>query len=516
MNLTDKMNEHFNDKFSFLKLFDVVYDKGLNVCTFTFLYPYDVADPSDEERDLLVGYLREFFALNAKIRLKLKKSFLDPPLVKKEIKNYFESDHKGLCPYINMESVICENVNRSVDIKIFLNKDVLSMLDETVLQSGLKSFLEKRFIADFNIALQENEEMLPTEIEVEDIYIPRQRLARYDVNVVKKIIGKDIAPKPEYIKNVTKPKSSVIFAGIVSNMTKKTFIIKKGKHQGEEKSLYSFVLKDDTPVDCIYFCAKSHEKDMNAIQDGMMLLCVGDMQKGLSGRLTYYIKKISLASACEKPAEPETILPIDARVPRKRVVFPEPLPITAQSNLFEEKAKYNEFILNNDIVVFDLETTGLDPETCEITELGAVKIVRGEIREKFSTFVKPKGSIPEIVTKLTGITDEMVAHAPSIENVIQDFYDYTRGCIISGYNVVGFDMKFIKKAAASIGLKFDNDVIDAMIIVRQSPLRVGNYKLGTVVKALGLTLNDAHRAYNDALATGQVLLEMNKNKKKEA
>ena len=104
----------------------------------------------------------------------------------------------------------------------------------------------------------------------------------------------------------------------------------------------------------------------------------------------------------------------------------------------------------------------------------------------------------------------MVAFAPRIEDVIQDFYDWSRGCIISGYNIVGFDLKFIKKVANNIGLKFDNDVIDTMIVVRQSGLRTGNYKLGTVVKALGLTLNDAHRAFNDAYATAQVLMELNK------
>lgn len=139
-------------------------------------------------------------------------------------------------------------------------------------------------------------------------------------------------------------------------------------------------------------------------------------------------------------------------------------------------------------------------------------MVNGQVKEKFSTFVKPKGKIPERVTELTHITNEMVANAPSIDNVIRDFYEYTRGCIISGYNIIGFDMKFLQKAASKVGLKFDNQVIDAFIVARTSGIRAGNYKLGTVVKALGLTLTDAHRAYNDAYATGLVLLEFNKRK----
>ena len=109
------------------------------------------------------------------------------------------------------------------------------------------------------------------------------------------------------------------------------------------------------------------------------------------------------------------------------------------------------------------------------------------------------------VQLLTHITDEMVKDAPSIENVIADFYDWTRGCVLSGYNVIGFDMKFIKKA----GQKY-NDIIDTLIVARTSKLRCSNYKLGTVVSALGLTLEGAHRAYNDAHATAQVLLALSK------
>ena len=107
----------------------------------------------------------------------------------------------------------------------------------------------------------------------------------------------------------------------------------------------------------------------------------------------------------------------------------------------------------------------------------------------------------------------MVEFAPKIEDVIIDFYNWSRGCIISGYNIVGFDMKFLTKVASKIGLKFDNEIIDTMIVVRQSKLRTTNYKLTTVAKALGIDLTDAHRAYNDAHATAKVLMELHKLKK---
>ena len=109
----------------------------------------------------------------------------------------------------------------------------------------------------------------------------------------------------------------------------------------------------------------------------------------------------------------------------------------------------------------------------------------------------------------------MVASAPRIEDVVIDFYNWSRDCIISGYNIVGFDLKFIKKVANRLGLSFNNTVIDAYIVAKQANIHPSNYKLGTVVKLLGLTLTGAHRAFNDAYATAQVLMELNRKKKPE-
>lgn len=509
--LTYAINKKFDNKYPYLKLYELVYDKGLKICSVTFLFPYNMDEPSKEEREELTDFLREFLSLNAKIRLKMKKSFLDEPLIRKEVKNFFETNHKGIFPYIMEDNIAVHGDGFNVDIIINLNKDVLSMLDDASIRNNLMNFLNRRFIAQFNITLEENADELPDEIDYVDVIEPiAMGVKRYDVRVIKKIIGGEIAPKPEYIKNIERSKTSVILAGKISNIAKKAFTIKKGKHQGEEKHLYTFNLTDDASIECVYFCSKTNERKLDALQDGLMLLCVGDIKKGLSGKLTYYPRKLSYASPVEKVEEkPEAQI---ASRRHKQVVFPEPMSSSEQSNLFNDKPKFSDFILENTIVVFDLETTGLDPEFCEITELGAVKIVNGFVKEKFSSFVKPKNEIPANVTELTHITNEMVANAPPIEAVIQDFYDYTRGCIISGYNIVGFDMKFLQKAAASVGLKFDNQVIDAFIVARQSGLRTGNYKLGTVVKALGLTLVDAHRAYNDAYATALVLLEFNKKK----
>ncbi len=513
MNTLEKLNKKFNNKYNYLKLLSVVYDMETLLCTITFLYPYQIDEISSEDREEVYGFYKELLGLNGELKIKYKKSFLDERLIVDEVIEYFKVNKKGIFPYINIENISSSHVEQEVKVTLKLNQDIISLIDDFELSTTLKAHLESLFIANVTVEIIENEEVLPDEIDFDDIPpSTKAKVRRYKVRVDKKVIGNDINPQPEFISDIKSPKASVILFGILTNKNMRTFKIKTGKHIGEDKALYTFTLKDKEggSIDCVYFCPKAHEKIMEALEEQFMILCLGDVENGLSGKLTYKIKKISLASPIE--FENKVAGDDDDVYVHKQVVFPEQLPRKSQINLFETKAKYNDFIMKNNIVVFDIETTGLDAEICEITELGAVKIVNGEITERFSSFAKTKFSIPEEVQQLTHITNEMIKFAPRVEDVVYDFYEWSRGCIISGYNIIGFDLKFIQKVASRIGVKFDNDIIDAYIVARQSPIRAGNYKLGTVVKALGLKLEDAHRAYNDAYATALVLMELNKAK----
>lgn len=508
------LNKKYENKYNYLKLLDVVYDKDVSVCTITLLYPYNIVDIDSNDRQEIINFYQEFLSLKGQLKLKFKRSFLDEVLIVDEVVEFFKNEKKGLIPYIQKNNISSVQNDLAVNIKLSLNQDVLALIDEFELQNEIKKYIEKRFIAVVNVEIVENEEVLPEEIVAEDIIPQAKKARRYNVKIEKKLIGGDIIPQPEYIGDNKNPKEAVILSGFISNKNMKTYVQKKGKRAGQERNLFSFNLRDESGnIDCVYFCGKTHEKTMDGIEDLFMVIMVGDLKLGLNDKLTYYVRKISLASPVEEKIsamieeykeEKEFI--------HKKVVFPETIQRNTQGNLFEEKVKYNQYIMDNNFVVFDLETTGLNPEECEITELGAVKIEHGEITERFWSFAKPKEPIPKEVELLTNITNDMVADAPKVEDVVYDFYEWSRGCIISGYNIIGFDMKFLKKVADRIGVKFDNEVIDAFIVARTSGLKTGNFKLGTVVKALGLTLKDAHRAYNDAHATAEVLMELNRLK----
>lgn len=503
INLLEEINLKFQGKYNFLKLLNVVYED--DICIITFLYPYFINDFTEIEKESIEKFVKEFLLLNKNVKVKFKKSFLDEKLIINDILDFFKINKKGLYPYLSYDKIKISKNIQDVKINIYFNNDILGLIDEFAIRNDIKNFLERKYIANFYINIIGNNEVLPSEIKADDITPISNKVKRYNVILEKKLIGGDIIPKPEFIGNIKKAKTSVILAGFIDNIIKKTFLIKKGKNVGKEKSLYTFNLNDNSgKIECVHFCAKSNEKIFENLNNLDFLLCVGNIKLGLNGQLVYYINKISKANPILENEKQENICI------HKQVVHPDLLPRNDQSNMFEVKQEYNDFIMKNNIVVFDIETTGLDFENDEITEIGAVKIEKGEITQRFSSFAKPKNPIPFEVQKLTNITNEMVENAPKIEDVIIDFFEWSRGCVISGYNVIGFDMKFIKKIANNLNLKFDNEVVDTMMLVRQSSLKVTNYKLGTVVKFFGLVLNDAHRAFNDAYATAKVLLELNK------
>lgn len=192
-----------------------------------------------------------------------------------------------------------------------------------------------------------------------------------------------------------------------------------------------------------------------------------------------------------------------------RFIKPEPYQFFEQANFFmvEEETKC-DYLKNNTFVVYDLETTGINPDTNDIIDIGAFKIVNGKIVEKFATFINPMREIPEEASKINHITNSMVENSPTIEQVLPDFYNFCYGSIIVGYNNIGFDDLFIKKEGKKQLYNFDNKRDDVMLLAKKHIKGIKNYKLGTVCNYLNVQLIDAHRATNDALATAKVFIKI--------
>lgn len=162
--------------------------------------------------------------------------------------------------------------------------------------------------------------------------------------------------------------------------------------------------------------------------------------------------------------------------------------------------------LDADYVVFDLETTGFSPETNRIIEIGAVKVQNGKIVDKFSTFVNPQVPIPFRIEQLTSINDSMVIDAPVIADILPEFMKFCEGCVMVAHNA-DFDMSFIKKNCQRLDIPCKPTIVDTVALARVLLPNLNRFKLDTVAKALGISLENHHRAVDDAGCTAEIFVK---------
>ncbi|WP_119066127.1 DEDD exonuclease domain-containing protein [Rubrobacter indicoceani] len=155
-------------------------------------------------------------------------------------------------------------------------------------------------------------------------------------------------------------------------------------------------------------------------------------------------------------------------------------------------------------VVFDLETTGASSKEGAITEFGAVKLVGGEVVDKFTTLVDPERTIDPFVVRLTGITNEMVSGAPKIDEVLPLFEEFVEGCVLVAHNS-GFDCGFVEAAR---GGKLPNPVLDTLRLARVLVPGLKRYRLSALAMHLGVRQIPNHRAFADAAVTGEVFVKL--------
>ena len=157
-------------------------------------------------------------------------------------------------------------------------------------------------------------------------------------------------------------------------------------------------------------------------------------------------------------------------------------------------------------VVFDLETTGFSPLNNKIIEIGAVKVTGGKITERFSGFVNPEVPITFKIEELTHIRDEMVLDAPKIEEILPEFMAFCEGAVMVAHNA-DFDMSFISKNCERQGISCEFTVVDTVALARVLLPHLNNFKLHTVAKTLKVSLENHHRAVDDAACTAEIFVK---------
>ena len=282
-----------------------------------------------------------------------------------------------------------------------------------------------------------------------------------------------------------------------------------------EKSRFVLTVTDGTgSLRTTYFPKKSTLDKIRALKAGDGIVLTGSNET-YNGTTSFHATKINYGQL------PENFTPVARRgnpVPKAyRTVFPEEYVDYTQAGLFDN-VSLPEDLKKGVFVVFDIETTGLNYNPAmgkmdKIIELGAVKIVDGEIREKFSTFVACPDRLSKEIVELTGITDADLVGAPEIDRVLADFYKFADGATLVAHNA-SFDCSFVHYYGEQIGYMFDHKRIDTCALA-QEVLRgaLPNYKLNSVADYYGFTFNH-HRAFDDACVTAKVFIEMIKKRGK--
>lgn len=172
--------------------------------------------------------------------------------------------------------------------------------------------------------------------------------------------------------------------------------------------------------------------------------------------------------------------------------------------------------LDGTFIVFDLETTGLNPTSEEITEIAAVRVVEGEIRDSFQTYVNPHKPIPAGITELTGISDETVADAPDLDKAVPEFLAWAgEGQYPLVAHNAGFDMGFLRTACQRLGIEREFTSIDTLEMSRLMLPHMHKFKLNILAKELQVGPFEHHRASEDAAVLGRIYVKLLKRLREE-
>lgn len=432
----------------------------------------------------------------------------DCEMVKSKIFEAVESVSKAVFATLSSDDITVQKQDGGF---IYTIAVAPSFVNEAICER-INAYLKKCYCGEFGgkcVASQINLEELEVEEEPDEIEFetPVRYFKIEDFEILE---GEKIRTEAVYMSDLNFSSEEVVICGTIEDLRERTY---KNKN-GVEKQYLSLTLNDTTAsfYATYFFRQKSAEK-IKKLKVGDSVVCTGSNEE-FKGELRFTVKVIDYGKI------PKGFVPEKREskpVPQYyHTVKPQPF-IDAEQADFLTQRIIPDCLKEQSFVVFDLETTGLNSSPVSgnmdrIIEIGAYKIVNGEISESFSTFINPERKLSEEIIKLTGITEEMVADAPNYEQVMPDFYKFCYGSILVGHNVVGFDYKFVDYYWSHIGYLFDRKLIDTIPLSQELLAGLSNYKLNTIAAKFNITFNH-HRAVDDALATAKIFIELIKIKK---
>lgn len=455
-------------------------------------------------KKIIRKYVPEYFNCCVKVT----KLTPDEDMVAKKIFAIINEDNRQLAALITPEDIKVEKRENGFFFTITVIHTSSYMAD---VASSISARLKKCFCGEFEGRCRESSSKIE-DIVVEEKHTNEQYeipVRYFEIADFTPIEGTSTPTTAVYLADLNFVADKVAVCGEIISVRERTLTNANGK----ERIMFSFTINDMTASMRIAYFArqKSIEKIRGLkVGDSIVLTCKTELYNGeiRPTAMTVDFGRVPNGFVPEKRQSKP--------VPKYyETVFPEPYIDVTQNDFFTDTS-LPECLTSNNFVVFDLETTGLNSSPSggnmdRIIEIGAFKIINGEIKESFSTFINPERKLSQEIISLTGIDQNMVADAPTYQQVMPDFFKFIDGCYLVGHNAANFDFKFIDYYCSVCGYVPERKIFDT-IPLSQQMLRLSNYKLNTVADYFGITFNH-HRAIDDALTTAKIFIELIKLKK---
>ena len=463
-----------------------------------------------------------------KVKVTFKKAYADEADIISRIFDFLNTRYPSVMVSTRAEDckVEIDREKETIAVKIGLDEYMRGFAASIALEDKIREFLSAQLVEECIVELVPGGGSANFKLrETAPIYIKRDLIVVKDQ---KRVYGKTILSYPKPIKSVSDESDSAVLCGKIGRFDKRF-----SKTSGNP--YYIFELADKTgsisakifprlkgaynnkfgelsgEADIADASKKAKRPDelsaLDCLRDNEEVVASGKISRDAFTKDLVFIANDINRCTIDYSGLNETD-DAELREAEEDYIKIKPLPYAeeVQQNFFAEALDAPRFLLGKDFVIFDCETTGLDRSSDKIIELAAVRLSNGIITHTFSSLINPGIKIDRAITELTGITDGDLKDAPKIDEVFHDFYKFTRGASLVAHNIE-FDMGFVRRAASDCRFKIDNDTYDTMTIARKHHT-VHNYKLGTLCEYFGISLTDAHRAINDALATAKLFIKL--------
>ena len=486
-----------------LRLKNAIYYENENLLEIEAISDVSVLEDS---KNFVLNAIKDKLNGVNNVKLNICKSVCDKDLAQKVILKYLKEKCFHVAHVIKDSDVLVFSLSKRIVFEIKLSSDIADYFNRTSELQKMCECLSRSYCHDFEGSIkitERDEEAFSYDIdevnysELEDStlrYVKMQNLLKFcDDTTYDTAI---------YIEDGKNRLGTNYFCGVV--------VSKEEKIAKNNKPYHMITLDDKTgKISGRYFTSdKNKLKKLEKVDVGSVIIVRGENEL-YNEKMSFTIKGYHF---CEFPTgyKPKE-KPFKKAPERYSVVFPEKIFTLKQDNFLMEAQNIPVEILNGVYSVVDIETTGTDVNSDEITEVAAVKIENGVIVEKFQTLINPKVPIPERIVELTGIDDELVKDSPTLDKIYPDFYKFIENTVFVAHNAE-FDFRFLKNKGRELGYLLNNEVLDTLALSRKVLPSLRHHKLNNVCDYYGITFKH-HRALSDAMATAEMLLELVKGKK---